>query len=97
MLEEFTQEDWDTFAGAENFPCEGRPLISHGFPQGHTTVLGKDQVEIISNDLETIYAYDVAFPTQEGARVFYRGLTDRIAITYALERHLKVIGFKNIS
>ena len=76
MIREFTENDWDAFAGADIFPCGGSPIIDDE-DEHLVLVASGSQVEAIpttGDNLMTIYAIKVAFPTQEAAKIFLRGL-----------------------
>ena len=76
MIREFTETDWDAFAGAEIFPCGGTPIIDDE-DEHLVLVASGNSVEVIpttGDNIMTIYAMQIAFPTQEAAKIFLRGL-----------------------
>lgn len=76
MIREFTDNDWDAFAGAEIFPCGGSPIIDDS--DEHLVLIASGaQIEAVpttGDNILTVYALQVQFPTQEAAKVFMRAL-----------------------
>ena len=72
---EFTEHDWDGYAGAERWPNGDAPLIHE--INGFLLVADRNGVEVFPPDeQDTWLDMNYPFPTQKAARAFLAGLPE---------------------